>query len=117
MCCSKSCCCAEASSSLLTNSKTYGFTSIPFQFNKSITKTIWKSFNLPGLSGTVVIIGNIIAGTMLVAINGLNTTRIKEHETFSVSSNPLNSVTIKYKTATEETSSITVSLSASRFEY
>jgi methionine aminopeptidase len=108
---------ANASACFIVNSKTYGFTSIPFQLNKTSTNTIWEAIGLPGLSGTVVIIGNIIAGTTRVAINGLHTTQITDNETFAISSNPLCSVVLTYTSAEGECSSFTASISAARFEY
>lgn len=113
-CCGHS---ANASACFSPNSKEYGFTSVPFQFEHTAETTLWRAVGLPGLSGTVVIIGNVIAGTTRVAINGKNTTRIINNETFAVSANPLYSVVITYTTAGNELTSISASISAVRFEY
>lgn len=113
-------CCGNnvnASACFITNSKEYGFTSVPFQFDQTTTTTLWQSLNLPGLSGTVLVMGNIIAGTTRIAINSMNTTKINNNETFAVSINPLNLVVLTYTTANSSLSSINVSISAARFEY
>lgn len=107
----------NATASFNVNSKEYGFTSTPFYFNTSKTTTSWEAINLPGLSGTVVIIGNAVSGTTRVAINGTHTTQLLNHETYAISSDPLNSIIITYTTSTDSLTSIMVSLSASRFEY
>lgn len=117
--CSTNCCggTAHASACFIVNSKEYGFSSIPYQLNRTSTTTLWEAINLPGLSGTVVIIGNLIAGTTRIAINGMNTTQLINNGTFSISSNPLNSVVITYTTSVSALSSLTASISAARFEY
>ncbi|PKM50828.1 MAG: hypothetical protein CVV02_10060 [Firmicutes bacterium HGW-Firmicutes-7] len=117
--CSSKCCggTVSATACFIVNSKEYGFVSVPYQFTKNTTTTLWEARDLPGLSGTVVIIGNIIAGTTRIAINGLNTTQIIDKQTFAVSSNPLTSIVITYTTATDALTSLTASLSAARFEY
>lgn len=117
--CSAKCCgsTANASACFIVNSKEYGFSSVPYQLNKTTTATLWEAIDLPGLSGTVVIIGNLIAGTTRIAINGMNTTPIINGGTFSISSNPLYSVVVTYSTALSTLSSFTASISAARFEY
>lgn len=117
--CSITCCggTIDASACFTVNSKTYGFTSIPFQFDTTTTTTIWEAFDLPGLSGTVVIIGNTIAGTTRIAVNGMNTTQIIDNETFAISSCPLKSVEITYTTASSAVTSFKASIAAARFEY
>lgn len=108
---------ASASACFSVNSKEYGFTSVPFQFNETTTATLWEATNLPGLSGTVVIIGNMIAGTTRITINGMNSIQLFNNETIAISANPLNCVTLTYITAKGELSSISASISAVRYEY
>ena len=117
--CSIKCCggTVDASACFTVNSKTYGFTSVPFQFDQTTITTIWEAFDLPGLSGTVVIIGNKVAGTTRIAVNGINTTQIIDDETFAVSSDPLDSVILTYTTATGRTTRLSVSISAAKYEY
>lgn len=93
------------------------FTNVPFEFSATTSTTIWQSIDFAGAYGTVVIIGNTIAGTTRVAINGINTTQILDNQTYAVTSNPLNSIVITYTTAGDATSTFTASLSANRFSY
>ena len=117
--CSIKCCggTVDASACFTVNSKTYGFTSVPFQFDQTTITTIWEAFDLPGLSGTVVIIGNKVAGTTRIAVNGMNTTRILDDETFAISACPLKSVQVTYSTENNAVTILKASIAAARFEY
>ena len=98
-------------------SKETGFSSIPFEFSATTSTTIWEAVSLAGTYGTVVVIGNTIAGTTRVAVNGINTTQIIDNETYAISSDPLNSVAITYTTSGSLASTFNVSISASKFAY
>lgn len=105
---------------LSPRSKETGFTNTPFVFTASastVTRTFWESIESIGqLSGSVVIFGNVIGVTTRIAINGLNTTQIFDNQTFSMSSDPLNSITVIIKTNTVNTE-LSVALSAVKYEF
>lgn len=100
-------------------SKETGFSSTPFEFNSTAITTIWEARDLSGNYGTVVIIGNKIHATanMNIAVNGINTTTIIDDETYTVSSDPLDKVVVDYTSVTGQNARLSVSISASKFEY
>lgn len=89
------------------------FSATPFEFSASTT--VWNSIDFNNAYGTVVVIGNTIAGTTNILFNGANTTNLIDGQTIAKTVNPLTSVSINYDGSS--TSSISVSLTANKFAY
>jgi len=97
------------------NAVNYGYQSEKITLaGASGTWEIWDSLNLPGISGTVLIIGDELPAAASVLINGINTTAITNN-IFSRSIDPLSSVSI-YAT-TSATTSVIASVIATGYQY
>lgn len=91
------------------------FSSSPFSYSTAAV-TIWEAIDFDNAYGTVLIIGDSVAGTTKILINGANTTIIANSQTIARTINPLTSVTLAYSSA-GTTSTLSVSITANRFVY